>query len=119
MLYGLLSLPFFLFALPLLFEVLTHARATGYDEYGRCVRVLSARERQLKRQGAKHTRTHQSVERLSQRYGVGDGGDGGSSDDGGDGGDHSCGDIGGGGGGGRAGAAARKSPEGGGALSLV
>ena len=40
--YGLLSLPFVIFTLPYMFEALTHSRPTGYDERGRCVRVLSA-----------------------------------------------------------------------------
>ena len=43
-----LSLPFALFTLPLLFEALTHSRPTGYDEAGACVRKLTARERARK-----------------------------------------------------------------------
>lgn len=39
MFYGLLSLPFLPFALPLLRTVLTHARATGYDREGRCLPI--------------------------------------------------------------------------------
>merc|ERR1719473_1148820 len=35
-LYGLLSVPFFLFTLPGLQRVLTHAMPTAYDEKGRC-----------------------------------------------------------------------------------
>merc|ERR1719486_858488 len=35
-LYGLLSAPFFLFTLPGLQRVLTHAMPTGYDRRGRC-----------------------------------------------------------------------------------
>lgn len=36
MVYGLLTMPFFLFTLPLLRNALTHTAPTGYDEYGRC-----------------------------------------------------------------------------------
>ena len=47
-LYGLLSTPFLIFSLPLYLGlgqfVLTQSACTGYDEAGRCVRALSARE---------------------------------------------------------------------------
>ena len=47
-LYGLMSTPFLIFSLPLYLGlgqfVLTQSACTGYDEAGRCVRALSARE---------------------------------------------------------------------------
>ena len=51
--YGLLSLPFFVFMLPYFFEALTRSRPTAYDENGNCVRILTRSERQEKarRQG--------------------------------------------------------------------
>ena len=51
--YGLLSLPFFVFMLPYFFEALTRSRPTAYDENGDCVRILTRSERQEKarRQG--------------------------------------------------------------------
>jgi len=43
-LYGLLSYPFTVFALPVVGMVLTHSQPTAYNEHGRCVRVLSPPE---------------------------------------------------------------------------
>ena len=68
-LYGLLSLPFALFTVPLLFEALTHSRATGYKPNGECVRQLTARERQAKIKRTERHRARASVRRLSERYG--------------------------------------------------
>ena len=48
-LYALLSLPFVLFAIPLLDGALTTARPTGYDEDGACLRLLTATERSAQR----------------------------------------------------------------------
>ena len=44
-LYGLLSLPFLVFRLPLMMSVLTKAKETGYTRNGKCVRILLKRER--------------------------------------------------------------------------
>jgi len=41
--YGLLSAPFFLFTLPGLSRVLTHAMPTAYDRQGRCRKFVSAK----------------------------------------------------------------------------
>ena len=35
--YGLLSFPFMIFAIPILAEIVTKTRPTRYDKYGRCV----------------------------------------------------------------------------------
>ena len=67
-LYGLLSLPFFLFTLPLVFEALTHSRPTGYDAEGACVRQLSARERARKLKVEEREQAKASADRLSARY---------------------------------------------------
>jgi hypothetical protein len=72
---GLLSLPFFAFTLPMLFEALTNARPTGYDATGACVRMLTARERAKKLRSDNNQRARASVARLGARYGGGaDGG---------------------------------------------
>ena len=42
LLFALTALPFLLFEVPLLRTLLSHTYPTGYDERGRCVRVLSA-----------------------------------------------------------------------------
>jgi len=53
-LYGLLSMPFVVFLLPGLGAALTHARPTGYNRNGECVRRLTAAERrQLLKERAK------------------------------------------------------------------
>jgi hypothetical protein len=38
--YGILSLPYFFFRLPILSNLLTHARPTGYNQYGKLVLCL-------------------------------------------------------------------------------
>jgi len=45
-LYGLFSYPFAVFVLPVVGAVLTHSLPTAYDSRGRCVKVLSPRERE-------------------------------------------------------------------------
>ena len=70
-LYGLLSLPFAVFTLPLLFEALTNARPTAYDQRGVCVRTMTTGERSLKLKAERVARTRASVSRLSTRYGRG------------------------------------------------
>ena len=68
-LYGLLSLPFFVFTLPLLFEALTNSRPTGYNRHGKCVRALSARERATKLREEQKREQRRMSARLSERYG--------------------------------------------------
>ena len=68
-LYGLLSLPFFVFTLPLLFEALTNSRPTGYNKHGKCVRALTARERATKLAEEKKREQKRMSTRLSERYG--------------------------------------------------
>lgn len=79
-LYGLLSLPFAVFTLPFFAVALTHARPTGYDEYGKCVRVLTATERYAKLDAERKRRAEaahaasvdaasEKLARLSSRYG--------------------------------------------------
>jgi len=41
--YGILSAPWFLFALPVLGQILTKSRATAYDKNGNCVPVLKTK----------------------------------------------------------------------------
>jgi len=43
-LYGLFSLPFLIFLVPLLATLLTHAKTTGYAPSGKCVPLLSAKQ---------------------------------------------------------------------------
>jgi hypothetical protein len=47
--YGLSSLPYFLFRLPVLSSLLTHARPTGYNQAGNVVLCLSKNERPWER----------------------------------------------------------------------
>lgn len=47
-LYGLLALPFVVFAIPPFDRVLIHAKPTAYDVHGRCVAPLTLRDRQLR-----------------------------------------------------------------------
>ena len=68
-LYGLLSLPFFVFTLPLLFEALTNSRPTGYNKHGKCVRKLTARERAAKLKEEKKREQKKMSQRLSEKYG--------------------------------------------------
>lgn len=49
-LYGYLSLPFFLFTIPFLQVVLTHSVPTGYDEKGRCKRFKKPKEKEEPKQ---------------------------------------------------------------------
>jgi hypothetical protein len=51
--YALLSLPYVVFILPLCDVALTHARPTAYDSEGRCVRMLTATERNARQLRAK------------------------------------------------------------------
>jgi hypothetical protein len=64
-LYGLLSLPFVVFTLPLFFEAFTHSRPTGYTERGDCVRCLTARERTVAAKKAQMLMEQRSQERMS------------------------------------------------------
>ena len=51
--YGLLSFPFLIFAVPLCPNILTKARPTAYDRDGRCVPTYVATEAYVKRYGHK------------------------------------------------------------------
>lgn len=46
MVYSLMAVPFTVFKLPGVFDVLTHTAATGYNRHGRCVPYLLRQERQ-------------------------------------------------------------------------
>jgi len=47
--YGMLSLPFILFVIPVVFVLFTHAKTTGYTRGGTCVRLLTKKERLAQR----------------------------------------------------------------------
>jgi len=65
-LYGLCSLPFLLFSLPVVGAGLSHSIPTGYDRRGTCVRVLSRRERE-----AAHAQPRGGVQHAGAAAGAG------------------------------------------------
>lgn len=67
-LYALLSLPYVIFTIPLFDVALTHARPTGYDPHGACVRMLTASERQDLRRANKVVRGANLLRSLSSTF---------------------------------------------------
>lgn len=61
-LYGLLSLPFVVFLLPLADRLLTHARPTGYDQYGNTVPSCEPREMVARRKAKENALAEAAAE---------------------------------------------------------
>jgi hypothetical protein len=68
--WGLLSFPYIFFKMPVMFQLLTHAKATGYTRLGRCVPVMPAKLRLEEREKEEKRKEEERGRKLLDKYAV-------------------------------------------------